>query len=217
MGLEQALTHGLLGMAGGGAKVIQEQEKFNRENAAKQSAEQERSERDMAIEERKLRLAGQIRRDQLHDDLARIRTEAQARESAKSGTPDNELRAAQAEDLRNKIAKDKEIEQLRKDLAKAENLARNDPSLQSLVDARRQKLDTLLGAKPTESYSISMEENPDTGERKNVTRLTGTGAPPGATKTASMPQGLPPGTKQIGTSGGKPVYQTPDGRKLIGD
>lgn len=28
---------------------------------------------------------------------------------------------------------------------------------------------------------------------------------------------LPPGAKQIGTSGGKPVYQTPDGKKFIGE
>jgi len=30
-----------------------------------------------------------------------------------------------------------------------------------------------------------------------------------------LPKGIPAGSKQIGTSGGKPVYQTPDGRKLI--
>ena len=182
MALERALTQGLLGMVGGGAKVIQDQEKFDRENAAKQSAEQERSERDMAIEERKLRLAGQIRREQLPDRLKEIEAEARAKERGQAASPDNELRAAQAEELRNKIARDKEIEQLRKDLAKAENLARNDPSLQSLVDARRQKLDTLLGAKPTESYSMRTEENPDTGERKNITELKGTGAPPSAGK-----------------------------------
>lgn len=29
------------------------------------------------------------------------------------------------------------------------------------------------------------------------------------------PAGIPPGSVQIGTSGGKPVYQTPDGQKLI--
>jgi len=28
---------------------------------------------------------------------------------------------------------------------------------------------------------------------------------------------LPQGSKQIGTSGGKPVYQTPDGRKFLGN
>lgn len=30
-------------------------------------------------------------------------------------------------------------------------------------------------------------------------------------------KGLPPGAKQIGTSKGKPVYQTPDGKRFIGD
>lgn len=32
---------------------------------------------------------------------------------------------------------------------------------------------------------------------------------------AGSPAGLPPGSKQIGTSGGKPVYQTPDGKRFI--
>lgn len=34
-------------------------------------------------------------------------------------------------------------------------------------------------------------------------------------KPASTLNTLPPGAKQIGTSGGKPVYQTPDGKKFI--
>jgi len=34
---------------------------------------------------------------------------------------------------------------------------------------------------------------------------------------AKLPAGVPQGSKQIGTSGGKPVYQTPDGKKLIVD
>lgn len=39
-------------------------------------------------------------------------------------------------------------------------------------------------------------------------------AKPPAAKAVST---LPAGAKQIGTSGGKPVYQTPDGRKFIGE
>lgn len=35
-------------------------------------------------------------------------------------------------------------------------------------------------------------------------------------KSTATPAGLPPGSKQIGTSGGKPVYQTPDGKQFIG-
>lgn len=38
-----------------------------------------------------------------------------------------------------------------------------------------------------------------------------------ARKAAGAIPGLPAGARQIGTSGGKPVYQTPDGRKLIGE
>lgn len=35
-------------------------------------------------------------------------------------------------------------------------------------------------------------------------------------RPAAAPTGLPPGSKQIGTSGGRPVYQTPDGNQFIG-
>ena len=34
---------------------------------------------------------------------------------------------------------------------------------------------------------------------------------------APAPTSLPPGAKQVGTSGGKPVYQTPDGKRFIGE
>lgn len=33
----------------------------------------------------------------------------------------------------------------------------------------------------------------------------------------SVPPGLPPGSKQIGTSGGKPVYEAPDGKRYVAD
>jgi len=51
--------------------------------------------------------------------------------------------------------------------------------------------------------------------------LTDRGAPekPGATPAApaspKAPAGLPAGAKQIGTSGGKPVYETPDGKRFV--
>jgi hypothetical protein len=31
----------------------------------------------------------------------------------------------------------------------------------------------------------------------------------------NMPKGIPPGSKQVGTSGGKPVYESPDGKRYI--
>lgn len=39
---------------------------------------------------------------------------------------------------------------------------------------------------------------------------------PGPAKPASTLKALPPGAKQIGTSKGKPVYETPDGKRFIG-
>lgn len=41
-------------------------------------------------------------------------------------------------------------------------------------------------------------------------------APTPAGKPASTIKALPPGAKQIGTSKGRPVYQTPDGKRFIG-
>lgn len=46
---------------------------------------------------------------------------------------------------------------------------------------------------------------------KPVDGSGGAGLPTGG----GLPEGLPPGSKQIGTSGGKPVYEAPDGRKFI--
>ncbi len=60
--------------------------------------------------------------------------------------------------------------------------------------------------------------------RRRLSELsTGSGGSPSATPpsqdsvpaSAGLPPGLPAGSRQIGTSGGKPVYQTPDGRRLI--
>jgi hypothetical protein len=37
----------------------------------------------------------------------------------------------------------------------------------------------------------------------------------GASGGGNMPKGIPPGSKQVGTSGGKPVYESPDGKRYI--
>lgn len=45
---------------------------------------------------------------------------------------------------------------------------------------------------------------------------TSTPTPPaGAKPAAALPPGIPPGSKQIGTSGGKPVYELPNGKRVI--
>lgn len=55
---------------------------------------------------------------------------------------------------------------------------------------------------------------PSAGPRPNSLGLDSSAAPTPAPRQ-SIPT-LPTGSKQIGTSGGRPVYQTPDGRKFIG-
>lgn len=55
---------------------------------------------------------------------------------------------------------------------------------------------------------------------KAIERLTGGTAAPKTgdnPKPAATISALPKGATQIGTSGGKPVYQTPDGKKFIGN
>jgi len=76
---------------------------------------------------------------------------------------------------------------------------------------------------------IKLEErydalNNDIAELRQQLKGGGT-TPPAARPTADAPtpaaraaiKALPPGSKQIGTSNGKPVYQTPDGKKFIGN
>jgi hypothetical protein len=53
------------------------------------------------------------------------------------------------------------------------------------------------------------------GERRAAARDKLTGSAPA--KTAAKLSTLPAGAKQIGTSGGRPVYQTPDGKRFIGN
>jgi hypothetical protein len=38
---------------------------------------------------------------------------------------------------------------------------------------------------------------------------------PSESPAGNMPKGIPPGSKQVGTSGGKPVYESPDGKRYI--
>jgi len=131
----------------------------------------------------------------------------------------NELQSAQTDKLRAEIAKEKEIGVLRTQLAKTESLAANDPAAKQLADAMRAKLNVMTGEKSGQTYSIRTEEDPDTGDTKNVTEIKGKGTPPkpkDATRSSAV-SGLPAGAVKIGTSGGKPVYRTPDGKQLIGE
>lgn len=69
-----------------------------------------------------------------------------------------------------------------------------------------------MGVNPRGTTSQETKEDPLTNElsTKSVTKT-------GVRTQAPSVSGLPAGAKQIGTSGGKPVYQTPDGKKFIGD
>lgn len=93
-----------------------------------------------------------------------------------------------------RIAADKNVDQILTQMKEAR--ASEKPGLQKeLTDAKRHAAEI-------------RDKLARFGEGKRGTSLAET---PGA------PTGLPPGAKQIGTSGGKPVWQTPDGRKFIQD
>lgn len=57
----------------------------------------------------------------------------------------------------------------------------------------------------------------DEPEKPAVKREAGQSKPAQDKATNKTLSSLPPGAKQVGTSGGKPVYQTPDGKKFIED
>lgn len=59
-----------------------------------------------------------------------------------------------------------------------------------------------------------MAQNGITDTNEGLAKYKGNPPPPEPSKPLAA---LPQGAKQIGTSGGKPVYQTPDGKKYIGD
>ena len=79
MGAGEAIAYGLLGALGGGAAAVKEQADEARKRDADMAEMNAKTEREMAIEERKLRMAGQIRHEQLPDRLAEIAAETKAR------------------------------------------------------------------------------------------------------------------------------------------
>jgi hypothetical protein len=52
-------------------------------------------------------------------------------------------------------------------------------------------------------------------ERVGLPPIGDSPAPAPASRPTAAPPGLPPGARQIGTSGGKPVFQLPDGSQII--
>ena len=79
---------------------------------------------------------------------------------------------------------------------------------------KRAKLDTLTPPPITEP-EVKPKEEPWSlfGENKRARENLGLGGMPQA--RGGLPQGIPPGSVKIGTSGGNPVYETPDGKKLV--
>ena len=86
---------------------------------------------------------------------------------------------ASTEKSRMEIDSTKEIADARRSLAEAEakNINLNG-AMQNIVDAKKAKLNTLSGSKPSETWSVRDEYNPDTDERKQITERKGAGEQP---------------------------------------
>jgi len=75
---------------------------------------------------------------------------------------------------------------------------------------------SMLGGDKTADSFLNPQAQPVPAEK--VPGLPTLPSKPSSGQTASgsiLPKGIPQGSKMIGTSGGKPVYQTPDGKRLI--
>jgi hypothetical protein len=89
----------------------------------------------------------------------------------------------------------------------------------------QEKYDPVALEAYTRKRNEFVDNHPDVKRQSDrVTRLNSGGGAPAApatpksgdnSKPAATISGLPKGATQIGTSGGKPVYQTPDGKKFI--
>lgn len=153
MGLEsigQGLLFALTGGAKGYGTAVADQAEEARKNQAKMDENQQLEELRLQREKKILEMKQQFETDNLPNELEKIRARAKAASASDPAT--EALRWAQADKARNDVERDKEarasdkdIQKQREDLAKAKLLAKNDPSLQSLVDARQTKLDTMLG------------------------------------------------------------------------
>jgi hypothetical protein len=63
---------------------------------------------------------------------------------------------------------------------------------------------------------ITLAMSSEVSSRSGAPSAPAAGAQPAPGAPKATVKALPPGAKQIGTSGGKPVYQTPDGKRFIG-
>ena len=99
--------------------------------------------------------------------------------SRESSAASRESSAASTEKSRMEIDSAKEIMNARRELADAEakNINLNG-AMQNIVDAKKAKLNTLSGSKPSETWSVRDEYNPDTDERKQITERKGAGEQP---------------------------------------
>lgn len=86
------------------------------------------------------------------------------------------------------------------------------------ADAALQKARAEVARDVFKDLSVAPEDRAAEIDRR-MALITGAKSPaapkPAPTMDAGLPKGLPAGSKQIGTSGGKPVFQAPNGKKYI--
>jgi hypothetical protein len=82
------------------------------------------------------------------------------------------------------------------------------PSLEDLASG-------FLRSDPNAGMKNALTPSAAYEKAKTLRALTATIREDAAPKPESATAGLPKGAKQIGTSGGKPVYETPDGKRFI--
>ena len=124
--------------------------------------------------------------------------------------------AVKADAIKKENARKEQIVILNQQYASIQNtMKQGDPGTERILSSIKAKIAALGGSESTSKWS-EKDVTDEYGETKHISSREGTGTPPVA-KSASIASGLPAGAKQIGTSGGKPVYQTPDGKRFIGE
>lgn len=87
-----------------------------------------------------------------------------------------------------------------------------------LNDPAKARVLTAVDRKNMQDQILQLAHQLNNAGQTGVVRSIGTPVQSGVqAPPAQTTKGLPDGSKLIGTSGGKPVYQTPDGKKFIGE
>lgn len=208
-------------------KIDQEREAAKIEAQGKKERETKRFEHELGMNLEGVKFNNQLGLAILNNEASQKRAETSAaatRYSADRGAQSREYAVdnrPKASDATIKVLREERIaskdllttlnNRLKTTFKSAERAALQKQILEATDDYMKvgRKIAALTGEEPASGGPGLKDAEPASGATPKPTAA--------APKASGLPDGVPAGSKQIGTSGGKPVYQAPNGKKYIAD